>query len=390
MAESSGKLPQKKLRVTNPVFEKFRSHSQFRLLQKAVVTIAKGYNDTTPVCLKVLEANARSAVSFSNATCYVEDYHTDENFPVIVTARSLFQTGYIVLREYIDNCQSPKNPLHSAALEKLLDFLLLPTVDSPLFKKSSCGSEADWVIVLIQHLLSKLSLTDSYVYDGVPVSTDTCPCENKEKLICCKGNTSLGCVKGWRGKLDILMGAVPVKFAHSDEEMDGSDSSVVFDDSQSIDAEDKLKTFSKSDRNQMLAQTITFAFLKQKGLIPLIGLASSYIKLHFYDCEKDILLRCNTLDYIQQRVDGLFDVEVIVMLWLTLNYQLFCTGVPEGLEKYQAFFHEEIGCEMLNNYKKTQSPFQLCRLVNTDKDDLKLSGLPALDFFIEPDIVKKC
>jgi hypothetical protein len=188
-------------------------------------------------------------------------------------------------------------------------------------------------------------------------------------------------VKGWQGELDIVMGMkMPIKIAQT------TDNSL-FDENisqYSASAEVNRHDFTESDLNQMLAQTILFSFCKGKGLIPCIGLGSSFVKLHFYDCEKDILLRSNTLNLMLSEEHESFETVTILMLWLTLNYELLCSGVPDELKNLKAGFHEELG-SFLECYKNTTSPFPV--QLNDHEEEKEPTYRGYFDSYKDPDIV---
>lgn len=44
-------------------------------------------------------------------------------------------------------------------------------------------------------------------------------------------------------------------------------------------------------------------------------------------------------------------MKTILVLWLVLNYKLFCDGVTEKYKKYSSDFHKILGPELLKMYQ---------------------------------------
>ena len=50
--------------------------------------------------------------------------------------------------------------------------------------------EAEWAVIVAQHLLSKLTVNSKYIIDSSPM--EKCPCEDGDDLIVNNGDTSYG------------------------------------------------------------------------------------------------------------------------------------------------------------------------------------------------------
>ena len=74
-----------------------------------------------------------------------------------------------------------------------------------------------------------------------------------------------------------------------------------------------------------------------------------------YDCENDVLLGSPALDLFDK---GNVFVSTIMVLWLVLNYKLFCIGLIDKTEWYKSNIHNLLGKENLERYKAEVSmPF---------------------------------
>ena len=115
------------------------------------------------------------------------------------------------------------------------------------------------------------------------------------------------------------------------------------------------------DQNQLLAQTVVFSFLQQKynkmkmknSLIPAVGISTKQLYIHLYDCENDVCLSSDP--DLQMSGGGKLIVEIVVLLWLTLNYRYFCTGITEEMRKCKADFHRRLDdmiYEYIDNVKR--------------------------------------
>ena len=126
------------------------------------------------------------------------------------------------------------------------------------------------------------------------------------------------------------------------------------EDPQPEDPQDSEASHSSidADQKQLLAQTIVFSFLQMKynkiklthSLIPAVGISSKHLYINLYDCINDVFLQSDTGLEMFGVKDGdkRMIVEIVVLLWLTLNYRYFCTGINEEMKKCKADFHKRL------------------------------------------------
>ena len=160
-------------------------------------------------------------------------------------------------------------------------------------------------------------------------------------------NSLAGVELGWHGSVDILLeDNLPVKLMKdTDDSFENMDSSIETKSNEII---------TEDDYSQLLAQTIVFSFLQNRrnrfklnnSLIPGIGISSQNFYINMYDSVNDVLLSTHSL--------GLFGVgkplvDKVVLLWLTLNYRYFCTGVTEEMLNCKSEFHRRLD-DMLPEY----------------------------------------
>ena len=164
-----------------------------------------------------------------------------------------------------------------------------------------------------------------------------------------------GCEKGWHGSVDILLeNNLPVQIFNTTELDDQPERSLSSSETKSSDA------LSESDESQLIAQTIVFSFLQHKynkselknALVPAIGISTSRVYVNLYDCENDVFLSSEkNLKILSGR--KLYD-EIVVLLWLVLNYRDLCTGITEEMKSFKADFHRRVDdllCEYRDNAK---------------------------------------
>ena len=109
----------------------------------------------------------------------------------------------------------------------------------------------------------------------------------------------------------------------------------------------KSDKFPDADFIQILAETIAYSFLKNREkreitLIPTLAVNKDYIQVHFYDLEEDDLIQSAPLFLMQSDTFELC-YNAVLVVWLTLNYRIFCGGVIDGMCK--AEFHTKIDLE---------------------------------------------
>ena len=140
----------------------------------------------------------------------------------------------------------------------------------------------------------------------------------------------------WHGNLDIIVNNAVVEPLDEQPETPktpGGKSPV----------EVKLKTTLKKTP-QIFAQTIVFSFLQKKKhperenfLTPCIGIGTSELIVMFYDSEHDVLLESSTISLFENEFSCEFFYCAILVCWLTVNYQYFCSGL---VEKYKSKFFD--------------------------------------------------
>lgn len=124
--------------------------------------------------------------------------------------------------------------------------------------------------------------------------------------------------------------------------------------------------FSYSEFCQIIAKTVTFSFLKNKcgtntvNLIPSIAVNTNGVQIHLYDSENDVLLQSGFFELLLPEpgkgIKILNSIAVIV-IWMTLNYKLFCTGVFDSMER--SGFHKLIDLKSFR--KDVKAP---CNVMN--------------------------
>ena len=97
---------------------------------------------------------------------------------------------------------------------------------------------------------------------------------------------------------------------------------------------------------QTLAQTIVFSLLqKQKHpefknfLIPNILISPEEVQIVMYDAEYDVLLCSNIIKLFEPAAHCLIP-ETLIIIWMVLHYQKFCSGLVPMLQRYRSHFRE--------------------------------------------------
>ena len=142
---------------------------------------------------------------------------------------------------------------------------------------------------------------------------------------------------GWHGRTDILMEEVQVCTVGENEEIEEHP---VSSSSSSLGIEVKTyksDKFPDADFFQILAETIAYSFLKNREkreitLIPTLAINKDYIQVHFYDSEEDVLIQSAPLFFMQSDTFELC-YNAVLVVWMTLNYRIFCGGVIDGMCK---------------------------------------------------------
>ncbi|XP_021355713.1 uncharacterized protein LOC110451829 [Mizuhopecten yessoensis] len=210
------------------------------------------------------------------------------------------------------------------------------------------------MVALAHHLFSQLVPGKKYEVDKYAKQIPKqCDCGCKARI--CEGNTSLGSLGTWHGRVDILLNhTIAVAFL---QELTDKDDEGETDDSGEDSNEDeprskqrkmdscgicvKEKTAKKHDNilldqkvmKQILAEAITNGFAQvnmnstalSHFLIPTFGTTSEHVTICLYDSENDYLL------HIQEHLElwcpgemsDQLNVMTIVVIWLFLNFVTF-------------------------------------------------------------------
>ncbi|VDI32471.1 Hypothetical predicted protein [Mytilus galloprovincialis] len=332
------------------------------LLEEAYISLCHGSSDMVFRTLEILQTNALLSEEFSRASCEVqmfEKYRTDEKpLARIYAAGSIFQNGIFILKKFLDpHPQVPEDEKQMEALKKLLNYLLKDH-DIALEEESGTCDDAEWAVIVALHLLSPLTVDGSYKiddsYDNLRFQPNSlsCPCKTGEHGDSEDGDfddTSFGWIDGWHGKSDILINNVSVHLANVEDDSFKVGSSAV------SSSESSPETKTSNHQEQVLAQSIVFSFLQRKEnrnnlkhLVPTIGISKKKIVIYFYDSEEDVLLGTTELDLFGYKSTICYDT--IVILWLTLNYDIFCTGITDSMKNCKAEFFTRVG-SFLENYR---------------------------------------
>ena len=164
-----------------------------------------------------------------------------------------------------------------------------------------------------------------------------------------------GCPEVWHGFVDLMIGMIGINIATIEPDSPGGSGN-----RSSIEVKIE-NTDLKSNKEQMIAQSIVLSFLQQKlhpefvnHLIPSIGISKEMLVIYYYDCKNDVLIESSQMPYIQ---DEKLCIPTIVALWLALNFKYFCSGITKGMNNssYKAGFFEQVD-EKLNLYMNVNMP----------------------------------
>jgi hypothetical protein len=112
--------------------------------------------------------------------------------------------------------------------------------------------------------------------------------------------------------------------------------------------------FTVNELCQIFAETITFSFLKNKEnpdvtLIPSIAVGKKTFTVTMYDSKEDVFLQGGDVSLFDMDATCIIS-EAIVAIWLTLNYQLFGTGVLDSMDR--SGLHNQIDVKSLQTAVK--------------------------------------
>ncbi|XP_045173177.2 uncharacterized protein LOC123534812 [Mercenaria mercenaria] len=290
-------------------------------------TVENLYSDEwiTFCFVKLIRCNAAYSCCFSKAWCVTKRNldETDESKRAIVRFPSLFDVNLV--KQFMndtDDIESRITDSQLTAFKRLADFL--DTIDETerVLKAwmHSAKKESVWATVLAVHVLRKLAVFNEMTIDSdYGYKQKECPCSCGTHINF--GDNSIGHKDVWHGSLDILLGPVAVKVAPSDDESSEKSNSAF-----------ELETGELEEcRNQLISQCITFSYLQNAGLIPLVSLSEHSLKIFLFDPKSDMLYESLELDIFDEF--GHISLTAIIVLWLVINHAVFCTGVKDSHEK---------------------------------------------------------
>lgn len=161
---------------------------------------------------------------------------------------------------------------------------------------------------------------------------------------------------GWHGETDIIIDDIPVIVQEEDIPCETKHSSAT----HAVNSE----SFSLETEAQLKAQTITFSHLQARfnklrlrnSLIPGLAISEKYVLVNFYDFENDVLLTSDDLLLINAKEKELA-YPVVMFLWLTLNYRLFCSGLTDEMKRFKAGFFDVVDMDFF--IKNVERPLHI-------------------------------
>ncbi|XP_045166191.2 uncharacterized protein LOC123529741 [Mercenaria mercenaria] len=371
MAESAGEaieVPTKRIKFEDAeklFFQNFlyRRENQRTLLslRNNATEVARGLSDMTVTFLNVKTENACGSTSFTNATCEVasilEPADGGNKETIVLPLGALFKDGMQTILQFLNknNPSIPQDVAKRRALKDLLTFLHISSGDLWLCEIPESGKRL--TARLAQHLIAPLAPEKNILFNSTYINDIENCCDSVHPIYGEAGDTSFGCVDGWHGEVDILTADRSVAVSVLDEKDDEIPTTV---SDSSLDN----SLFMDRLRQQMLSETIVFSFLlfNETGgslknyLVPTVGISTEKLKIFFYDCVEDILLEaCPTNLFYTAPSDRQIHTRAVLMLWLTLNYEIFCTGVPDVLKRNKSDFFRKIGHEVHERYRNNVS-----------------------------------
>lgn len=281
-------------------------------------------------------------------------------------SKSGVDQSFIVLLNFLQEIES-----HEKAIWKLLNL-------------NTVTNETQVVTGLAHHLFSQLVPGKTYeVDDCAKQLPKTCGCGCNDKI--CGGNTSLGSVGTWHGRVDIMVNdtvAVVIGKEQTSVQDDEEDSKTEGEpqkkqrkvetyESRDICVEDKRSRryecilLDQKILKQILAKAITNGFAQvhrdhsalSNFLIPSFGATSDRVSVCLYDPENDCLLHIKKelKLWIKNGIQFNLDIETIIIIWFFLNFTVFTKrnlGPEIGLKKSR--LHEDLKDD-LKYYRETKS-----------------------------------
>ena len=172
-----------------------------------------------------------------------------------------------------------------------------------------------------------------------------------------------------------------------------------------IDEEEKAversvsSTGSICEEMQSTAQTVVFSFLQRKMnkefmktcLVPGITIGNSNYRLFFYDSENDVLVSSMSEAALFDDSTKDLNCTVTVLLWMALNYEYLCSGVPEKTTKYEindikAGFFERVGDYLKIYQENVTRPAHPCP--SQEESNPTGQGISYEDLLYSPEVDK--
>ena len=85
------------------------------------------------------------------------------------------------------------------------------------------------------------------------------------------------------------------------------------------------------------------------------------VKCFFYDSEEDVLLETAEMDLKIDLTVPKISQTAVVLLWLTINYQIFCSGISDKMKKYNAQFFERVGDHI--DFYRNETAFEVHKTI---------------------------
>ena len=188
-----------------------------------------------------------------------------------------------------------------------------------------------------------------------------------------------GCVEAWHGKADILLegfSSLPVGIIEVEDEqatdVDIEEEETAVERSVSS-IETKTGSNCRKEEMKITAQTVVFSFLQRKMykefmktcLAPGITIGRRNYRLFLYDSKNDVLVSNMSGAALFDDSTKDLNCTVTVLLWMALNYEYLCSGMPEKTTKYEmsdikAGFFERVGDYLKIYQEKVTRPAHPC------------------------------
>ena len=116
-----------------------------------------------------------------------------------------------------------------------------------------------------------------------------------------------------------------------------------------------------------------------------MGILKKKIIVCFYDSVNDVLLQSLPINIVEEKTVA---VKAVLFLWLTLNYQFFCSGITDDMKSYKADFIEKLGNSLDIYLDEVTMPIHVPNV--TDGELFPWSTMPRRSAFRkDPDVQYK-